>query len=507
MSALVEFSSRTLIDELIEEQRRMTAAERFAGKHERHELPMQAKFYRDLIPLNAPQAGEQYAFAVDLDACTGCKACVSACHSLNGLDEDESWRSVGLLRGGGGKPWQQTVTTACHHCADPACANGCPTLAYEKDDTTGIVRHLDDQCIGCQYCTLKCPYDVPKYSERLGIVRKCDMCQGRLAAGEAPACVQACPNGAIRIEVVGTGGTAGGAIVPGAFDSAYTKPTTAFRTARRMPLDAAPADAGTLRLEHAHWPLVIMLVLTQMAAGLHIANAIVRSPSLALAAFVILGAGLAASVAHLGRPLKAWRAFLGWRKSWMSREIIVFGGYGAVAAALAVLPESDALPAAAAGTAIAAVFCSAMIYVDTRRPAWVASITFPRFFGTALLLGATSGGALFAWMQHPLAATFAIVATAIRTALFTWDRWNLGMALRDEKSPNHVVALTIVDLLPRVLTARTVLFVTSTAFSIAAVVTAAPLWAALALASTTAGVVLERYSFFAASSAPRMPGL
>jgi Fe-S-cluster-containing dehydrogenase component len=197
---------RTLIDSLLDEQRRLTAVERFAQRHERHELPAQEKFYRDLIPLNAPRPGEQYAFAVNLDTCTGCKACVSACHSMNGLDDDEVWRGVGLLLGGTRRePWQQTVTTACHHCEDPACANGCPVLAYEKDEATGIVRHLDDQCIGCQYCVLKCPYDVPKYSEKRGIVRKCDMCQGRLAAGEAPACVQACPNEAIRIEVVTRG--------------------------------------------------------------------------------------------------------------------------------------------------------------------------------------------------------------------------------------------------------------------------------------------------------------
>src|SRR6185436_14133059 len=99
-------------------------------------------------------------------------------------------------------PFRQTVTSACHHCVDPACLNGCPANAYEKDPVTGVVSHLDDQCIGCSYCTLTCPYEIPVFNDRLGIVRKCDMCTGRLEAGEAPACVQGCPNSAIAIRVV-----------------------------------------------------------------------------------------------------------------------------------------------------------------------------------------------------------------------------------------------------------------------------------------------------------------
>ena len=194
---------RTLIDDLLAEQQLLTPVATFSRKHERHTLPAQAKYYRDLIPLSSPEAGEQYAFAVDLDACTGCKACVTACHNLNGLDDDETWRDVGVLFGGTVlEPVQQTITTACHHCVDPACMNGCPVNAYDKDPVTGIVRHLDDQCIGCQYCIWKCPYDVPKYSKKRGIVRKCDMCSSRLAVGEAPACVQACPKEAIAISLV-----------------------------------------------------------------------------------------------------------------------------------------------------------------------------------------------------------------------------------------------------------------------------------------------------------------
>src|SRR5689334_15755167 len=196
-------SMPSFLEELLTEQQELTAVERFSQFHEQTRQPLQARYYSSLLPAASPGPGEQYAFEVDLDRCSGCKACVTACHSLNGLDEHETWRDVGLLHGGSVTlPVLQHVTTACHHCLDPACMNVCPTRAYEKDAVTGIVKHLDDQCFGCQYCILACPYEVPKYSAKRGIVRKCDMCSQRLAVGEAPACVQACPHEAIRIAVV-----------------------------------------------------------------------------------------------------------------------------------------------------------------------------------------------------------------------------------------------------------------------------------------------------------------
>src|SRR4051794_40731114 len=433
MSAMLE-ESRNLIDELLAEQQQLTAVERFSQKHERHEFPSQARYYRELIPLTRPGPGEQYAFAVDLDVCTACKACVSACHSLNGLDEDEIWRNVGTIHGGGASsPYQQTVTTACHHCVEPGCLSGCPVMAYEKDEATGIVRHLDDQCIGCEYCLLKCPYDVPKYSKRRGIVRKCDMCYQRLAADEAPACVQACPNEAITIRLVAKAAAVaqsvpGVRLLPGAFESSYTKPTTIYTSAREIPLNTRPADIYRLRLEHPHWPLIWMLLLSQLAAGLSIVLGLATAlpqfsaiaPSLGLAAFAALQAGLLVSVFHLGRPLKAWRFFLGLRTSWMSREILVFSIFAAAsaAAAFACALHSPALYATvsklapfslshlrdfapllactSAGSAVAGIFCSAMIYVDTRRPAWSGAASFPKFFGTTAMLGAAAGAVIIA---------------------------------------------------------------------------------------------------------------
>lgn len=355
------------MEALLQEQRELSAVERFARWHDRRaDGPTPAKSYRDLLPLAPPAPGWQYAFEVDLDQCSGCKACVSACHSLNGLDDGEAWRDTGLLVSRDWRrPFQQVVTTACHHCLEPACLEGCPVLAYDKDPLTGIVRHLDDQCIGCQYCVMKCPYDVPKYSARRGIVRKCDLCSSRLAAGEAPACVQACPTSAIKITTVetarvrgrfrgvpGMDAMAANRWLPASPDPAITLPATRYLTKRAWPESVQAADRETLKPEPAHWPLVFMLVLTQMSVGLFLLGTLLgvfagdwtgaRFAPVQFTAAAVSGiTGLLASVAHLGRPLGAWRSFLGLRTSWLSREIVSLGVFAGLAVAASVAAWSS----------------------------------------------------------------------------------------------------------------------------------------------------------------------
>lgn len=440
---------RTLVDTLLDEQRQFTAVEAFARAHERQELTESR--YRKLLPASAPRSGEQYAFEVDLDKCSGCKACVTACHSLNGLDDGEAWRQVGALFGealipAGSRgeeapteflgnrvvPLQQIVTTACHHCVEPGCLEGCPVLAYDKDPLTGIVRHLDDQCIGCSYCILKCPYDVPKYSAARGIVRKCDMCHGRLAVGEAPACVQACPNEAIRISVVNVvevartfraaSGEAGEKVrdresetasgrpshfptlslshlpspwLPDSPSPHITLPTTRYVTTKPV-ADLRAADHSLPKPQHPHWPLILMLVLTQAGIGGLLTARFTRASSLPLelVSLAFLFAGLTASVFHLGQPLKAWRVWLGWRTSWLSREAMAlnaFAGIAVVSVASRWLPPLtnyySLIISAVATVALAAVFAQAMVYADTHRTFWSLPHTAPRFFGTALVLG------------------------------------------------------------------------------------------------------------------------
>jgi formate dehydrogenase iron-sulfur subunit len=498
--------------------RSMTAAATFSRAHKQLG---ETGSYRALIPLNRPQPGEQYAFDVSLDACSGCKACVTACHSLNGLEPDESWRSVGLLHGGTpASPFQQTVTTACHHCLDPACMRGCPVKAYEKDPLTGIVSHLDDQCIGCQYCVFMCPYEVPQYRPSKGIVRKCDMCSDRLAASEAPACVQACPTQAIRInlvtrdEVVAASESAG--LVAGAPDARLTLPTTTYRSDRVAPRNTLPADYYSVRPAKSHAPLVVMLVLTQLSVGafcvMHLTGGLGQTSAL-----VALGLGLvalAASVLHLGRPQFGYRAILGLGSSWLSREIVAFGGFAGLAGLYALWPNR-ALGAAVGLVGAAAVASSAMVYAATRRECWRGANTGFRFAMTALVLGSALQLAL-----APDSSGATAVAAALAAATAVKLGWE-AMLLAKIRDPRHSVDKRVAVLMLGELRPLTV-----ARFALGAVGGIAlpllylaihdgpdvgPLFvSALALVSVTcaaAGELCERHLFFVAAAGPRMPGV
>ena len=526
-SSTADTEQGNLIDQLLAEQKQLqTPVAKFSETH--HRQPDLADHYRSLIPLTKPGDGEQYAFEVSLDRCTGCKACVSACHSLNGLDDHEVWRDVGTLLGGRESPkWQQTITTACHHCEDPGCMNGCPVGAYEKDKDTGIVRHLDDQCIGCSYCILKCPYDVPKYSKKRGIVRKCDMCHQRLAEGEAPACVQACPTEAIRIVKVSTSRKAesrrektntnlfhstASSQASSIVDSSITLPTTRY-IGREVPASATAADQTALVPEHAHWPLVFMLMLTQAGVGILLTSH--GDFRLTLTGTAIFFSGMGASILHLGQPLKAWRFFIGLRTSWLSREILAFSLFAPIPlllSAFATLPNfpqlsippliANFLPLCAFITersalplGLIAVFTSVMIYHDTHRSLWRFSLGAARFFGTVASFAAL--GNLIGHGPGPL--TCALFAAAV-IAKLTPELRLLKLAEDEdaEWSPDtHSARLQCgplgVILRVRIASALLSIFVSLT-----------HPWAALPI--LLLAELLERQLFFQSVQAPKMPG-
>lgn len=369
----------------------------------RDDLIQIRQIHTTLIPQRELAEGEQYRFHFDMQKCIGCKCCVVACNEQNGNPAAINWRRVGEVEGGY-YPYTQRhhLSMGCNHCLEPSCLIGCPVEAYTKDPKTGVVIHSADACIGCQYCTWNCSYGVPQYNAERGVVGKCDMCHNRLADGMAPACVAACPEGAISIEIVNVAQWRADyfeADAPGLPSADDSISTTRITLPENLLPGTGRVDTQRIVLEHPHAPLVFMLVLTQLAIGafaaLWLLDAFGQSARLSISAFASLslaGISLAASTLHLGRPVYAWRALKGLRRSWLSREVLgmsVFAGVAAIYAGMLFfdLPHRTVAGLLTAMCGAAGIFCSARIYIVKARPAWYSSYTIADFFSTALLLG------------------------------------------------------------------------------------------------------------------------
>jgi DMSO reductase iron-sulfur subunit len=373
-----------------------------------------------LIPTRELEEGEQYRFHFNMTKCIGCRSCEIACNEQNGNPAEIHWRRFGEIEGG---IWPDTkrnyLSMGCNHCLDAECVKGCPVEAYTKDPLTGIVLHSAEACIGCQYCVWNCPYSVPQFNPERGVVGKCDMCHGRLTDGLEPACVNACPEAAIEIEIVDKAAWRKdytSAESPGMPAAGHSLSTTRITLPAASTIQLERVDVGHIRPEHAHFSLVFMTTLMQAVSGAFIFELLSKSPSLlALIALVMIASvALGISAMHLGRPAYAWRAVKMWRRSWLSREVLLYGlFFGGLAAftgisAVGVLPASQVrmillgLPGmnlllrpetqlglgwATALLGLCGTICSAYIYLVPARPAWNMIHTPLDFLITTALLG------------------------------------------------------------------------------------------------------------------------
>lgn len=137
------------------------------------------------------------AMLIDITKCIGCRQCEATCKEVHGLPAKEeatlSATALTVVQEHEGK----FVRRMCMHCVEPACASACLVGALKKT-AEGPVTYDSKKCIGCRYCMMACPYQVPKYewSKRVPFVKKCDMCAERVAAGKSTICAEACPAGA-----------------------------------------------------------------------------------------------------------------------------------------------------------------------------------------------------------------------------------------------------------------------------------------------------------------------
>jgi formate dehydrogenase iron-sulfur subunit len=149
---------------------------------------------------------QHMSILTDVTKCIGCNACVEACRETNGLPPDKPWRWLKSVTDLSSSRWTTLVKVTsdkgdrhlrrqCRHCLEPACVEACIVGALKKTPE-GAVTYDPDICIGCRYCMIACPWEIPRYSweDTVPYVQKCDMCYERVSEeGKLPACVEACP--------------------------------------------------------------------------------------------------------------------------------------------------------------------------------------------------------------------------------------------------------------------------------------------------------------------------
>jgi len=169
----------------------------------------------------APSHAETPSVLVDVTRCIGCRSCMRACKTANGLPSDtgltadfpgswdlqelrfDQWTVVNPATGANedGVEVTRNIKQQCMQCLEPTCVSVCPVGAMTQSEL-GPILYSADRCIGCRYCIMACPFDIPKFEWEGGmwaVIGKCQFCaHTRLAEGRLPACVESCPTGALK---------------------------------------------------------------------------------------------------------------------------------------------------------------------------------------------------------------------------------------------------------------------------------------------------------------------
>jgi formate dehydrogenase iron-sulfur subunit len=183
-------------------------------------LDIAARSATTLPSPHARTAVQEVAKLIDVSSCIGCKACQVACMQWNDLRDEvghnvgvydnpadlsaESWTVMRFSEVQTSKANEETRLEwlirkdGCMHCADPGCLKACPSPGAIVKYTNGIVDFIEENCIGCGNCVIGCPFDIPRISKKDNKAYKCTLCSDRVTVGLEPACVKACPTGAIQ---------------------------------------------------------------------------------------------------------------------------------------------------------------------------------------------------------------------------------------------------------------------------------------------------------------------
>lgn len=334
-------------------------------------------------------------FLFDTAKCVACNACAAACVLENGW----SVRPRKVISSNPSASPELALfnfSIACNHCEKAVCMEGCPANAYSRDPHTGAVAIEVSKCLGCRYCQWNCPYGAPKYDKAARVIGKCNFCEPLLKQNMNPACVSACPTGALSL-----GSAAGKMTYPSWFPDTGISPSIMVKAgddisplriepADRFSAPAACDDSAAPEGKSGEASLVLFTFLSSVAASLSIASLLNGSvPSTSLTAAILTGAAFS-SLFHLGKPLRAWRAILNQSSSALSREILVFFIFS-VTALSSGLTGNNALIAAAAFSGAVLVLQIDSVYYYSRRSLSVLLSSGSCFLTTLLLASWLAG--------------------------------------------------------------------------------------------------------------------
>src|SRR5690625_2468318 len=131
---------------------------------------------------------------LELENCICCRACLAACTQCGGHEE----KNRNFMYDVDPFVSTETIPLMCLHCVEPAFASSFSAQAIQINETGVVLSALVDLCIGCQNCTIACPYVIPKIDEEENLMYKCDLCIDRTQEDIPPMCASVCPADAIQ---------------------------------------------------------------------------------------------------------------------------------------------------------------------------------------------------------------------------------------------------------------------------------------------------------------------
>jgi Fe-S-cluster-containing dehydrogenase component/DMSO reductase anchor subunit len=269
-------------------------------------------------------------FIFDHNKCVDCNACSAACILENGWTVHPrniytyNFFAENILP-------VINLSLACNHCENAPCMKGCPTSAFSRDVTTGAILLNDKKCIGCKYCQWNCPYDATKFDVLNKTMVKCNLCYQGINEGRSPACSTACPTGALQygeMEEPAPLNTFNWFPDKGLMPSIEFKGETDSGCPKIYPatfMEENHTNYGSkARKISDDLSLVVFSFLSTLSVSLLLSSLVrgVFSEYKIILTLAIL-AGLA-SLFHLGKKFRSWRAVLNIISSPLSREILAY---------------------------------------------------------------------------------------------------------------------------------------------------------------------------------------